>query len=128
MTSGMRKLRAITCSITAAVLLASGSSHAAKSAEAFCGIEGPRNLVPPTIHKLHFGMKPEQIEKVLGKPDYSPTRGQYYFFTGGTCEVVEALQIPCGFVLNFANDQSADDENPSAGATLEGCWWGPIGE
>jgi len=121
-------MRVLTYSIAVSVLLAFATSHVATAAEVFCKIKGPRHLLPSTIHKLRSGMKAKEIEKLLGKPHYSPAQGQYYYGTNDNCAVMGGLEVYCGYVLDFVNDQSEDKENPSAGATLEDCYWGPIPE
>src|SRR6185295_13702674 len=98
-------MRAITCAITVSVILASATSHVARPEEAFCTVDGPHDLVPATINKLRLGMTASEVEKVLGKPHYSPTRGQYYYGTNDNCAVMDGLKIYCGYVLNYANDQ-----------------------
>lgn len=63
-----------------------------------------------------------QLEDVLGKADYSPGAGQFYFSTGGDCPSKGAdRQAPCGVVAEFRVGDAMTD-------ALQFCSWGAIGE
>lgn len=110
--------RAFGC--VASALLLGGGSGAISATQPFCEIHGPTDRAPPTIHRLRAGMSRADVQKILGEPDYSPARGQYYFATGGGCELEPGRIAPCGYVLEFGG--------AAAASGLVTCWWGAIGE
>ncbi|NIA28232.1 MAG: hypothetical protein GWP02_09260 [Desulfobulbaceae bacterium] len=72
---------------------------------------------------------------VLGEPDHSPTEGQYYFATEGTCwaDGPETPVATCGFVLEFRDYDRIVEKSPylprmRSDWELQSCSWGGIGE
>lgn len=106
--------------IVASALLLGGGSGTANAAQPFCEIHGPADRAPATIHRLQAGMSRAEVEKILGEHDYSPARGQFYFATGGGCELEPGRIAPCGYVLDFSGAAPT--------STLVSCWWGAVGE
>ncbi len=73
-------------------------------------------------------MSQAEIERILGKPDYSPISGQYYHGTGGYCEMAPGRRVPCGYVLDYRGENFDHEAGISALDGLQDCWWGGIGE
>lgn len=90
-----------------------------------CRIEGPRQLLPEEVERIHLGMDKVDLEALLGQPDYSPVGGQYYFSTGGACPLDEERSAPCGVVADFRNYTGGESLLMDS---LQSCWWGAIAE
>lgn len=90
-----------------------------------CHVDGPRELIPDTFEKVKIGMTFQELEQVLGKPDYSPTNGQYYYSTEGRCPLNgdTGMMVTCGYVIEFR--KSGEEEVKS---NIQSCSWGAIGE
>lgn len=96
-----------------------------------CRIDGPLDLAPPRLGRLHHGMTKRQVDRIIGAPTYSPTAGQFYYPAGGDCPLddPEGMSAPCGLVADYRLI-NANDSPPSITVTgkLEQCWWGAIAE
>jgi hypothetical protein len=70
---------------------------------------------------LHPGMSQNEVEALLGAPDYSPIDGQYYYGSQANCSCGEdEPSAPCGVVIMY-------QPHPTL-PTLESCWFGAIRE
>ena len=86
--------------------------------------------LPEKLKQIHLRMSKAQLEAVLGEADYSPTDGQYYFSTGGDCPLEDTdREAPCGVVAEFRiTTYGASTIDIVLTDSLQGCWWGGIGE
>jgi len=99
----------------------------AKTSTVGCGIASPEHLLPERVKRIHLGMSKAELEGVLGEADYSPTDGQFYFSTGGDCQLEGADRLaPCGVVAEFR--KYSGDHDPVVTDSLQSCSWGAIGE
>jgi hypothetical protein len=75
---------------------------------------------------LAQGMKRTKVENLLGKPDYSPIDGQYYYASDreGYPESATAnpIKVPVGLVVDYRNQLGELTDE------LQTFWLGPIGE
>jgi len=109
-----------------AIVAASLSTSACGPREpaAGCVISGPTRLAPAALKQVRLGMSRADLEKALGKADYSPIEGQYYFSTGGMCPLEDTGRTaPCGVIAEF---RAAPDYKITP--ALQSCTWGAIGE
>lgn len=70
---------------------------------------------------LSKGMQRNEVERLLGEADYSPTNGQYYYSSNKSASI-EGRSVPVGLVLQYR------DTNDMVTTTLQRFWMGPIGE
>ena len=72
---------------------------------------------------LHLGMSRAEVERLLGKPDYSPIDGQYYYSSDRRTE----SGTPIGLIVEY---RITDPRTATVTATgkLESFFLGPIGE
>ena len=78
------------------------------------------------VKHLDKSMKREKVEELLGKPDYSPTEGQYYY-SSDRREVPEGaehgeINIPVGLIVEYR------DEKDNSTNELQDFRLGAIGE
>lgn len=73
---------------------------------------------------LRLGMAQWQVESLLGKPDYSPIAGQYYYHTS---DRITEEGTPIGLVVDYRRTDVRSGREITAGK-LESFWLGPIGE
>jgi hypothetical protein len=89
-----------------------------------CDVNGPAQLMPASVKRVRLGMSKAEVERILGKADYSPIEGQYYFSTGGECPLEDAnRKAPCGVIADFRRCS-----DPVLTGSLQSCTWGGIGE
>lgn len=81
------------------------------------------------IHRhLRKGMVRSKVEELLGKADYSPIAGQYYYSSdrseraGSGKEQLTQLDMPVGLVVDYRNEQH------ELTGQLQTFWLGAIGE
>ncbi len=73
--------------------------------------------------KLFKGMNRKEVENLLGKPDYSPIEGQYYYSSTRTeYSEDQEKEVIIGVVVNY------NDSNGDPTPNLQDFWLGPIGE
>lgn len=72
--------------------------------------------------QLSPGMARGEVERLLGKPDYSPTEGQYYYASDRRDMDGNPDGSPVGLVVDYR------DGNGAVTDTLRDVWIGPIGE
>lgn len=72
---------------------------------------------------LSKGMQREEVERLLGEPDYSPIDGQYYYSSNQSSTAEDqGREDPLGVVVDYR------DEDGTITETLQEFWLGPIGE
>lgn len=65
----------------------------------------------------------KEAKRLLGEPDYSPTKGQYYYSSNKSEYSKEQdREVPLGLVVDYR------DKNGAVTETLQEFWIGPIGE
>lgn len=110
--------------IFALSILFAPSCHAASIAKG-CNVLGPVEFMPERVKHVRFGMTLVELEAVMGKADYSPIEGLFYFSTGGDCPLEDSGRVAsCGLVAEF-RDYGKDDVLTGS---LQSCWWGGVGE
>lgn len=73
---------------------------------------------------LKVGMPRKDVERLLGRPNYSPTEGQYYYGSDASCSHdVENPSAPCGVVVDY---RKPPEYTPTE--YLQSCWFGAIAE
>ncbi len=73
--------------------------------------------------KLNKGMSREKVEHLLGKPEYSPLEGQYYYSSVQSIySEDQERDVAMGIVVNYR------DSNGFVTEILQDFWTGPIGE
>jgi len=76
--------------------------------------------------KLSNGLSRTEVDSLLGKPDYSPTEGQYYYLSDQKVppekNMESDLTVPVGIVIDF-RDKNGDETKYIQGLSI-----GPIGE
>jgi hypothetical protein len=74
--------------------------------------------------RLRVGISRKEVERLLGKPSYSPIEGQYYYGSDAFCSHdVEGPSGPCGVVVEYRKPP----EYVLTGY-LQSCWFGAIRE
>jgi hypothetical protein len=109
----------ITIFLIAIFISLSGCAHHDKNT--FCSVDSTHNP-PVEIEKIQTGMTYQEVVHILGEPDYSPTGAQFYFSTGGQCDMKSAPPASCGFVIDFIS--SPEQEKMQ----MRNCSWGRIAE
>jgi hypothetical protein len=118
----MKQLAAVGFAVLMAVSSWAGCGHG--EGPAGCDVNGPAQLMPSTVKRVRLGMSQAEVERILGKPDYSPIEGQHYFGTGGECPLEDSGRFaPCGVIADF---RRASDSRLTG--SLQSCTWGAIGE
>jgi hypothetical protein len=96
------------------------------TARAGCDIRNPKQPMPAALDRVRLGISRKDLESILGKSDYSPTKGQYYFSTGGSCPIEGTTTTSaCGVVADFRLLSGSDTQLTDS---LQSCFWGAIGE
>jgi hypothetical protein len=99
-----------------------GCGHGGRAAG--CDVNGPAQLMPASVKRVRLGMSKAEVERILGKADYSPIDGQYYYSTGGECPLEDANRnAPCGVIADFRRGSDS-----RITGSLQSCTWGAIGE
>lgn len=72
---------------------------------------------------LYKGMQRNEVERLLGEPDYSPIDGQYYYSSNKSVySKIQERKVPFGLVVDYRNRNGVITE------TLQNFWIGPVGE
>ena len=74
--------------------------------------------------RLHKGTPRAEVEALVGRPDYSPTDGQYYYSSDKTERIEEhpVLEAVIGLVVEYRDSRGRVTDH------LQSLWFGPIGE
>ena len=72
---------------------------------------------------LHLGMPRIEVERLLGKPDYSPIEGQFYY----SSDRKTSAGTPVGLIVEYRITDPRTAEVTVTGK-LESLFLGPIGE
>jgi hypothetical protein len=75
------------------------------------------------LGNLRLGMPQAEVERLLGKPDYSPIEGQYYY----SSDRRTASDTPIGLIVEYRTTNPRTSEVTVTGK-LESFFLGPIGE
>lgn len=110
--------------VTLLAVICAGASCSSRVAST-CETDSPSALMPKSFDSIRIGMTKAEAEAILGPPDYSPIDGQYYFSTGGDCEVAPDRMASCGFIIEYRDHSKSPGED--TGRIVE-CRWGGIGE
>lgn len=107
-----------------------GAGYALAAEPTRCVVEGPAQLAPESVARVHLGMSLAELETVLGKADYSPADGVFYFSTGDDCPLADSGRTAsCGVVAMFrSSGPNATTDKVVVTETLQSCVWGGIGE
>lgn len=72
---------------------------------------------------LSKGMARNEVERLLGEPDYSPTDGQYYYSSSlSEYSKEQERETPVGLIVDYR------DKSGAITSTLREFSFGPIGE
>ncbi len=72
---------------------------------------------------LSKGMHRNEVERLLGEPDYSPLNGQYYYSSDRSVYAKDQKrEVPVGLIVDYRNKNGLITE------MLQEFWLGPIGE
>lgn len=119
---------------TSVILIASCVDSQTESTQ-FCEINSAESEPPRILALVLEDMSNASVVAALGEPDYSPTDGQYYFSTEGSClaDGPGTAAAICGFVLEFRDYELIVDKSPylpeeKSDWQLQSCSWGGIGE
>ncbi len=95
-----------------------------------CAINAARDQLPQQVQKVQLGMSLAALSRLLGRPDYAPTKGQYYFFTGGLCPMAPGadMMATCGVIAEFRRFDYGGSAKDTVTDELQSCSWGAIGE
>jgi len=66
---------------------------------------------------LYTGMEQAEVVKLLGKPDYSPVSGQYYYSSDRRETVLHGkkeMRIPVGLIIDYRDEQGRVTEQLQA--------------
>ncbi len=70
---------------------------------------------------LSVGISYEEAEKVLGRPDYSPTEGKYYYTSTETIySESQKRELPIGLILDYRDAEGKTTE------ILQNFWLGQL--
>lgn len=69
------------------------------------------------LAEMRESMPQQQVEQLLGSPDYSPTEGQFYYST----DRQDSLGRTYGLVVDYRTDERLTEQ-------LQEYWFGAIGE
>lgn len=118
---------ALTCLIMA---LAGCEDAALPPATPACSINAPPELLPREVKQIRLGMSLGALRRLLGKPDYTPVAGQFYFLTGGLCPTSSAggTQFACGVVAEFRRFEYGVAPDDVVTDSLQSCRWGAIND
>jgi hypothetical protein len=121
-------LRSVVLTMTLAISLGVVAFYLVSklTARAGCDINDSKKPIPPALARVRLGISRNGLESILGKPDYSPIKGQYYFSTGGSCQLEGTNRTAaCGVVADFRRLQGSQTQLMDS---LQSCFWGAIGE
>ncbi len=76
------------------------------------------------LSHVRLGMTRDEVEKLLGRPDYSPIEGQYYY---GLSDRNTEEGTPVGLIVEYRRVNYRTGESIASGK-LESLTLGPIGE
>lgn len=110
------------CAITISCLLGCNASHPAKE-PVFNSLEMRKDLTAISdIHeKLEVGMTREEVEALLGNPDYSPTDGKYYYASSEKIySTNQERELPIGLIIDYRSS------NGDITGSLKNYWIGEL--
>lgn len=77
------------------------------------------------IPALKLGMDRQDVEKLLGRPEYSPTDGQYYYGS----DKCDADGLPMTLIVEYrVSEYTGDDIRTRMTNQLQSFTFGPVGE
>lgn len=77
------------------------------------------------ISKLKLGMKRQEVEKLLGPPEYSPTEGQYYYGSDRRDDKGATMTLVVDYRVT---EYPGDDIRTRLTDRLQSFFFGPVGE